>query len=167
MIIEPPANSSPERNGKTLATLSVVICLLAPVATLAVTLPDGYLSLDGEGEGIFAVFLLSPYVLLALFAWGHRHRHHQSIALFVLTVLLVAFGVLLLAAEANGYRTALAESPRGPDYMRDRYQRMELFIVPVLQWLACAVIGLVLAIDACRRRLQLRPLRTGGSDPKC
>lgn len=67
---------------------------------------------------------------------------------------LVVFGVWLLAAEASGYRTALAESPRGPDYMRHRHQRMELFIVPALQWLACLVIGVVLAIDAWRRRLR-------------
>jgi hypothetical protein len=36
--------------------------------------------------------------------------------------------------------------------MRRRYQRMELFIVPALQWLACLVIGIVLAIDAWRKR---------------
>lgn len=146
-------NSSSEKNGETLAALAVVISLLAPVATLVVTLPGGYLSLDGEGEAVFAAFLLSPYVALVLFAWGHRHLRRQSIALLVLTVLVVAFGVLLLASEANGYRTALAESPRGPDYMRHRYQRMELFIVPALQWLACLVMGLVLGVDAGKRRL--------------
>jgi hypothetical protein len=129
---------------------------LVPIAILAFTLPDGYLSLDGEGEWLFAVFLLSPYLVLALFAWWNRRHLRQSIALFVLTVLLVGFGVLLLAAEANGYRTALAESPRGPDYMRHRYQRMELFIVPVVQWLGCLVVGGVLALDACWRRLQPR-----------
>jgi hypothetical protein len=75
-------------------------------------------------------------------------RIHDHLARFV------AFGVVLLAAEASGYRAALAASPRGPDYMRDRYQRMELFIVPVLQWLACLVIGLTLLVDACRRRIQ-------------
>jgi hypothetical protein len=145
-----------KRNGEWLAAVSIVICLLAPVAILMITLPEDYLSLDGEGEGAFAVFLLSPYLVLALFAWLSRRHRRQSIALLVLTVPLVVFGVWLLAAEANGYRTALAESPRGPDYMRDRYQRMELFIVPVLQWLACLVIGGVLAMDACWRRLQPR-----------
>lgn len=134
--------------------LSLTVCLLAPIAILALTLPDEYLSLDGEGEAVFAVFLLSPYLVLALFAWGHRHRRRESLALFLLTMPLVVFGVWLLAAEASGYRTALAESPRGPDYMRHRYQRMELFIVPALQWLACLVIGVVLGIDAWRRRLR-------------
>jgi uncharacterized membrane protein YozB (DUF420 family) len=100
---------------------------------------------------------LSPYLLLALFVWWQRHnsRRHR-VALFVLTMLVVAFGVLLLAAEASGYRAALAANPKGPDYMRDRYQRMELFIVPVLQWLACLVIGLTLLVDACWRRFQRR-----------
>jgi cytochrome c biogenesis factor len=145
-----------ERNGRWPAAVSIAICLLAPVALLMITLPDDYLSLDGEGDGVFAVFLLSPYLVLALFAWcGRRHRR-QSIALFVLTVPLVGFGVWLLAAEANGYRTALAESPRGPDYMRHRYQRMELFIVPVLQWLACLAIGSALLVDGCWRRFQRR-----------
>jgi hypothetical protein len=153
MSNEPPANLSAVKNGKKVATLSVAVCLLAPVAVLMITLPDGYLSLDGEGEGIFAVFLLSPYLLLALFAWGHRRLHRHSVALLILTLLLVAFGVLLLAAESAGYRAALADSPRGPEYMRDRYQRLELFIVLVLQWLACVVIGIVLALDAGRRRL--------------
>lgn len=154
MTSKPHDDSDPKKNGKTLAMVSVVICLLAPVATLVITLPDGYLSLDGEGEGLFAMFLLSPYLLLAMLAWWHRLNRRQSAGLFMLTVLLVGFGVWLLAAEASGYRTALAESPRGPDYMRHRYQRMELFIVPALQWLACLVIGVVLAIDACRRRIQ-------------
>jgi hypothetical protein len=146
-------NPPPEKNGGWLAAGSIAICLLAPVVILTITLPDDYLSLDGEGEGVFAVFLLSHYLMLAFFAWWGRRHHRQSIALLVLTVLLVGFGVLLLAAEANGFRTALAESPRGPDYMRHRYQRMELFIVPVLQWLACLVVGAVLLVDSCWRRL--------------
>ena len=149
-------NPRSEKSGLLPAAISIAMCLLAPVAILTITLPGDYLSLDGEGEGVFAVFLLSPYLVLALLAWLGRRRLRQSLALLVLTVLLVGFGVLLLAAEANGYRTALAESPRGPDYMRDRYQRMELFIVPVLQWLACLAIGAVLALDACWRRLQPR-----------
>jgi hypothetical protein len=157
MTNEPPANTSQEQNGKTLATLSVVICLLAPFAILMITLPEGYLSLDGEGEGVFAVFLLSPYLLLASFAWWQRRNSRRHcVALLVLTMLIVAFGVLLLAAEAAGYRAALAENPRGPDYIRDRYQRMELFIVPVLQWLACLMIGLALLVDACWRWFQRR-----------
>jgi hypothetical protein len=134
--------------------LSLTVCLLAPIAILAFALPDEYLSLDGEGEGVFAVFLLSPYILLASFAWWQRHNRRESVALFVLIVLLVGGGVWLLAAEASGYRAAVAASPKGPDYMRDRYQRMELFIVPVLQWLACLVIGLTLLLDACWRRFQ-------------
>jgi hypothetical protein len=124
--------------------------VIAPVATLMITLPDGYLRLDGRGEGLFAVFLLSPYLLWALFACWQRSSQRHSIALLVLTMLLVGFGLWTLAAESAGYRAALAESPRGPDYMRHRYQRMELFIVPVLQWLAGLVTGTVLAIDACR-----------------
>ncbi|MDA1051421.1 MAG: hypothetical protein O3C40_13195 [Planctomycetota bacterium] len=144
-----------ENNSLLLPGLSVAICLLAPIAILAFTLPDGYLSLNGEGEGIFAVFLFSPYLLLGLFAWWQRHnsRRHR-VALFVLTVLVVAFGVWALASEAAGFRAALAESPRGPDYMRDRYQRMELFIVPVLQWIACLLIGAALFADACWERVR-------------
>jgi hypothetical protein len=130
----------------------VTVCLSAPIAILAFALPNEYLSLDGEGESVFAVFLLSPYLLLASFAWWQRHNRRESAALFVLIVLLVGGGVWLLAADANGYRTALVEHPRGPDYMRHRYQRVELFIVPFLQWLACLVIGVVLAVDAWRRR---------------
>jgi hypothetical protein len=147
----PNGATSQPKNSLLLSGLSVAICLSAPIAILAITLPDRYLSLGGEGEGVFAVFLLSPYLLLALFAWWQRHnsRRHR-VALFVLTMLVVAFGVLLLAAEASGYRAALAASPRGPDYMRDRYQRMELFIVPVLQWIACLVIGLTLLVGRCR-----------------
>jgi hypothetical protein len=146
---QPAAGSS----GLLLPGLSLTVCLLAPIAILAFALPNEYLSLDGEGESVFAVFLLSPYLLLASLAWWQRHHRRESVALFVLIVLLVGGGVWLLAAEANGYRTALAEHPRGPDYMRHRYQRMELFIVPALQWLACVAIGVVLAIDAWRRRL--------------
>lgn len=69
--------------GLLLPGLSLAVCLSAPIAILALTLPDEYLSLDGEGEAVLAVF-----------------------------------------------------------------------IVPALQWLACPVIGVVLAIDAWRRRLQ-------------
>jgi hypothetical protein len=135
--------------------LSLTVCLLAPIAVLAFTLPDEYLSLDGEGEGVFAVFLLSPYLLLASFAWWQRNNSRRyRLALFILTMLIVAFGVWALASEAAAYRAALAEHPRGPDYLRHRYQRMELFIVPALQWLACLLIGIVLAIDAWRRRVR-------------
>jgi hypothetical protein len=137
-----------------LAGFSVSLCAVAPVATLMITLPDGYMRLDGEGEGIFAVLLLSPYLLLGLFAWWHRLSRRHSRALFLLTLLLVSYGLWVLASEAAGYRAALAKSPRGPDYMRDRYQRMEVFIVPALQWLACLVIGLALLVDAGRRRFQ-------------
>lgn len=138
--------------GLLLPGLSLAVCLLAPIAIPALTLPDVYLPLDREG--VFAVFLLRAYLVLALLAWGHRHRRRESLALLLLTMPLVVFGVWLLAADASGYRTALAESPRGPDCMRHRYQRMELFIVPALQWLPCLVIGVVLAIDAWRRRLR-------------
>lgn len=54
--------------GLLLPSLSLAVCLSAPIAILALTLPDEYLSLDGEGEAVFAVFLLSPYLVLALFA---------------------------------------------------------------------------------------------------
>ena len=131
--------------------VSLTVCLMAPIAILALTLPDGYLSLDGEGEGVFAVFLLSPCLVLASFAWWQRHHRRESVALFVLIILLVGGGVWLLAAEASGYRAALAGHPRGPDYMRHRYQKMELFIVPALQWLACLVIGAALVIGAWRK----------------
>jgi len=147
-------NARKDENSLLLPGFSVAICLLAPVAILAFTLPGGYLPLSGEGEGIFAVFLLSPYLLLGLFAWWQRHNSRRDrVALFVLTVLVVAFGVWALASEAAGFRAALAESPRGPEYMRHRYQRMELFIVPVLQWIACLVIGLVLFLDWCWKRV--------------
>lgn len=37
--------------------------------------------------------------------------------------------------------------------MRDRYQRMELFIVPVVQWIACLTIGAALFLDWCWKRI--------------
>lgn len=73
-----------------------------------------------------------------------------------MTVLVVAFGVWALASEAAGFRAALAESPRGPDYMRHRFQRMELFIVPVLQWIACLMFGGALFLDWCWKRVTRR-----------
>jgi hypothetical protein len=49
---------------------------------------------------------------------------------------------------------ASVDSPRGEDYLRDRYQRMALFIVPVLQWVACLAIGSALSVDVCWKWLQ-------------
>lgn len=154
MIKQPPVSVSEDKNGTPIAILSLVVCLLAPIATLMVTLPDRYLRLDGEGEGVFAVFLLSPYVVLASFAWWQHRSRRNSVAILVLTLLIVVFGLWGLAGESAGYRAALAENPRGPDYIRDRYQRMDLFIVPVLQWLACLAIGWALFVESCWKRIR-------------
>jgi hypothetical protein len=140
-------------NGLLPASLSLVACALAPIATLAITLRDGYMRLRGEEEYFFVVLLLGPYLLLALLAWWRRRSRRESVALLILTALLVAFGLWALAGESAEYRAALAESPRGPDYMRDRYQRMGLFLVPALQWIACLIIGTTLCISAWWRRV--------------
>lgn len=58
--------------------------------------------------------------------------------------------------KANVPILYLPEDPKEPNYMRDRYQRMELFIVPALQWLACLLIGLTLLVDPCWGRFQRR-----------
>ena len=145
------SNTTADQPGLLPAGLSFVICLFAPVATLAIVLRDGYMRLRSGDEFVFLVILLGPYLLLGLFAWRRRRSRRQSVALVFLTVLLAIFGLWILASESAGYRAALADSGRGPDYMRERYQRTALFVVPALQWIACLVIGLVLFVDARRR----------------
>lgn len=150
---EPPRNVSLGNPLRSPAALTLAVCLLAPIVTLAISLPDGYLQLRSGGDYVLATLLGAPYLLLGVFAWLRRGNRRESIALFILAALLAALGLWALAAEAAGYRAALVESPRGPQYMQDRFQRMALFLVPAAQGLIGLLIGLAVAVQTAWRRI--------------
>ena len=64
-----------EESGFWLTKLSITLCLLAPVAVLVITLPDGFLSLDGEGEGVLGAEL-GERVRRAVGRVGEDEREH-------------------------------------------------------------------------------------------
>jgi hypothetical protein len=109
------------------------VCFLAS----AITLVLGYTSTAGPGPNdVFIVaFLLGPYLLLGLLAWWRRGKSIASWLLLAVTVILATWGVCLFGLDSYWYHT---------DWQYRMAMRMAVLLVPLLQWAALPVVGLVL-----------------------
>jgi hypothetical protein len=109
------------------------VCFLAA----AITLILGYTSTAGPGHGdVFIVaFVLGPYLLLGLLAWWQRSKSIVSWLLLGVTVMLATWGVCLFGLDSYWYHT---------DRQYRMAMRLAVLLVPLVQWAAMLVVGLVL-----------------------
>jgi len=123
-----------------LAKITIGLCLAAAVATVGIALPGDYLPLKVRTDYLFMLLLVGPYMLIGTVAWRVSNNRRASMALLVLTVLVVV-GVAMIGLESAHYRATIATHPRGAEYMKERYQRMAVFLVPTMQWFVALLAG--------------------------
>jgi hypothetical protein len=109
------------------------VCFLAS----AITLTLGCTSTAGlaPSDVVIVAFVLGPYPLLGLFAWWRRGESIVSWFLLAVTVILATWGVYLFGLDSYRYHT---------EFEYRMSQRMTVFFVPLLQWAAVLMVGLVL-----------------------
>ena len=88
--------------------LSVLLCLAAAAATVALVLPGEYLRLTFPDGYVLLAAAVGPYLLLGGLAWLRRDEPRTARGLFVLIALLAVVGLALIGSDAAGYRSALA-----------------------------------------------------------
>jgi hypothetical protein len=117
----------------TVARLTIAVCLLAAVVetVLGCTSTAGLTS----GDVLIVLFVISPYLLLALFAWRQRGQPATSWTLLAIAVGLSAWGLYVSGEDSYRYHT-------DPQYRL--VQRTAVFFVPLMQW--AVVLLLVLAL---------------------
>lgn len=130
------------------ARLTIAVCVLAA----AVETVLGCTSTAGlsPGDALIVLFVIGPYLLLALFAWRQRGQRAASWVLLAVAVGMSAWGLYVFAEDSYRYHTE-------PQYRM--VQRMAVFFVPLLQWAVVLVVGLALLV----RRLSSRRGRPGTS----
>ena len=123
------------------ARLAVFVCLLA--AVVETVLGCTSTSSLTPGDAFIVLFVIGPYLLLALFAWQHRSQLAASWTLLAVAVSLSAWGLYLFAEDSYRYHTE-------PEHRM--VQRMTVFFVPLLQWTVVLLVGLVLLVRWLGRR---------------
>ena len=108
------------------------VCLFAS----AITLVLGCKNTSGlrPNDAVILAFVLGPYLLLGLLARWQRGESIASWFLLVVTVTLAALGVYLFGLDSYRYHT---------DFEYRMSQRLTVFLVPLLQWAAALMVGLV------------------------
>jgi hypothetical protein len=111
------------------------VCFLAS----AITLVLGYTSTAGPGpdDVLIVAFILGPNLLLGLLAWWQRGNPIGSWLLLAVAVILATWGVGLFGLDSYWYHT---------DWQYRMAMRMAVLLVPLLQWAAMPVVGLVLLV---------------------
>jgi hypothetical protein len=89
----------------------------------------------GPRDVVIVAFILGPYFLLGLLAWWQRGESLVSWLLLTVTFLLATWGVYLFGLDSYRSHT---------DWQYRMAQRLTVFLVPLLQWAAVLVVGLVL-----------------------
>ena len=109
------------------------VCFLASAITLmlACTSTAGF----GPRDVVIVAFILGPYLLLGLLAWWQRGESLVSWLLLTVTFLLATWGVYLFGLDSYRSQT---------EWEYRMAQRLTVFLVPLLQWAAVLVVGLVL-----------------------
>ena len=109
------------------------VCFLAS----AITLVLGYTSTAGpqHNDGILIAFVLGPYLLLGLLARWQRAESIVSWLLLAVTVIVATWGLSLFGLDSYWYHT---------DWQYRMAMRLTVLLVPLLQWAAVLVVGLVL-----------------------
>ena len=127
------------------ARLTIAVCLLAAVVeTVLGCTSTASLS---PGDALIVLFIIGPYLLLALFAWRQRGQQAASWVLLAVAVGMSAWGLYVLGEDSYRYHTE-------PQYRK--VQRMAVFFVPLLQWAIVLLVGLALLVGrlGSRRGLQ-------------
>ena len=112
------------------ARLTIMVCLLAAVveAVLGCT-STTRVSL---GDVPIVLFIVGPYLVLALVAWLQRGKLAASWTLLAVGVGLSAWGLFVFGEDSHRYHTE-------PHYRK--IQRMAVFFVPLLQWTVVLLVG--------------------------
>jgi hypothetical protein len=84
------------------------------------------------GDALLVLFIIGPYVLLALFAWRQRGQAAAAWVLLAVAVGMSAWGLYLVGEDSYRYHT-------DPQYRM--VQRVVGFYVPLLQWAVVLVAG--------------------------
>jgi uncharacterized protein YjbJ (UPF0337 family) len=95
------------------------------------------------GDAIIVLFVIGPYLLLALFAWRQRGRPTASWVLLAVAVGMSAWGLYVFGEDSYRYHTE-------PQYRN--VQRLAVFFVPLVQWAIVLVVGLVLLVGGLNAR---------------
>lgn len=117
------------------ARLAVAVCLLA--AAVETVLGCTSTSSLTPGDAFIVLFVIGPYLLMALFAWRHRSQLAASWTLLAVAVSLSVWGLYLFGEDSYRYHTE-------PEYRM--VQRMTVFFVPLLQWAVVLLVGLALLV---------------------
>ena len=117
------------------ARLTLAVCLCAAVVETVL----GCTSTAGlsPGDAIIVLFVIGPYLLLALFAWRQRGRPTASWVLLAVAVGMSAWGLYVFGEDSYRYHTE-------PQYRN--LQRLAVFFVPLVQWAIVLVVGLGLLV---------------------
>jgi hypothetical protein len=117
------------------ARLTIVVCLLAAVVetVLGCTSSESL----APGDALIVLFVIGPYLLLALLAWRQRGQPAASWVLLAVAVGVSAWGFYILGEDSYRYHTE-------PQYRT--LQRMAVFFVPLLQWAVVLVVGFALLV---------------------
>jgi hypothetical protein len=126
------------------ARLTVAVCLLTAVVetVLGCTSTAGLV----PGDALIGLFLIGPYLLLALFAWRQRRQPAASWVLLAVAVGMSAWGLYFFGEDSYRYHTE-------PQYRV--VQRSDVFFAPLLQWALVLVVSLAFLVrwlNSHRRR---------------
>jgi hypothetical protein len=117
------------------ARLAIAVCLLAAaVETVLGCISTASLA---PSDGLIVLFIIGPYLLLALLAWRQRGRPAASWTLLAVAVVMSAWGLYVLGEDSYRYHTE-------PQY--GKYQRLAGCFVPLVQWAIVLLVGLGLLV---------------------
>ena len=113
------------------ARITWLVCVLAAVITIILLVTS---VAAPRGNDVLALaFALSPYPVLALLAGAQRRSPFVSRLLLTITVVLAVGGTCLFAVDSCRYHMI-------PEHRM--VQRMTPLVVPMLQWVVVAPLGL-------------------------
>lgn len=97
-----------EKSGLLVPGLSVAICLLAPIATLAITLGEGYMRSRGEEGSVWPAGRAMPVVgPIYLGSDWKLLLYHLPLALFFAILLLVSWRSINTTGHSDEWRSAV------------------------------------------------------------
>jgi len=117
------------------ARLTIVVCLLAAAAEAVLGCTST--TRVSLGDAPIVLFIVGPYLLIALVAWLQRGKLAASWTLLAVAVGLSAWGLHVFVEDSYRYQTE-------PHYRK--VQRMAVFFVPLLQWALVLLVGTTLLV---------------------
>jgi hypothetical protein len=83
-------------------------------------------------EAPIMLFLIGPYLVTGLFAWRQRGRRIVSGLLLAVASLMAVWGLYVAGMDCYHYHTE-------PNHRM--VQRIDIFLVPLCQWLVTLILG--------------------------